>query len=431
MSQQNSNLNTGDIPLFPATEDNPKSHLEQAINELTHVILTSDEPFNFSYSDPNSDKTITLSNGNQISKPDNNSDKKNDNPDNSNESNSDIKSEKDIHETNQDNNSDSDIKSDERKDNQSIEEKDDATELKSEQNEIDKQDDENNSVTDINDSNKNEKQLSIINPATGLNSVEERQLTDYCQEITDKMRKKFPANQKIFRNGNQQQKKLIKDKYCNTNGFYTETEIKAQILKETDNEVKSIESLLPTSCLRLEKSNARGKKIFFLPAIALHLILNDTIKHSDKNKARKKKLIKAAELFIADHNTQFDNKFSAVKDNYLFKKLDKFKPNVLKKKKDFATIQKYANQHGKVYNQNKTLYKKASAQAIKSAVNGLRHNCTDYDKGLALVNQIKNPEKMRTAYKNVVQRVFDSMNNNFPELSPEINRQWREHLARY
>ena len=61
MSQQNSNLNTGDIPLFPATEDNPKSHLEQAINELTHVILTSDEPFNFSYSDPNSDKTITLS----------------------------------------------------------------------------------------------------------------------------------------------------------------------------------------------------------------------------------------------------------------------------------------------------------------------------------------------------------------------------------
>lgn len=118
MSQQNSNLNTGDIPLFPATEDNPKSHLEQAINELTHVILTSDEPFNFSYSDPNSDKTITLSNGNQISKSDNNSDKKNDNPDNSNKSNSDIKSEKDIHETNQDNNSDSDIKSDERKDNQ-------------------------------------------------------------------------------------------------------------------------------------------------------------------------------------------------------------------------------------------------------------------------------------------------------------------------
>lgn len=38
---------------------------------------------------------------------------------------------------------------------------------------------------------------------------------------------------------------------------------------------------------------------------------------------------------------------------------------------------------------------------------------------------------MHSAYKHIVQVVFDGMENNFPELSPEINRQWREHLARY
>lgn len=422
MSQQNSNLNTGDIPLFPATEDNPKSHLEQAINELTHVILTSDEPFNFSYSDPNSDKTITLSNGNQISKSDNNSDKKNDNPDNSNKSNSDIKSEKDIHETNQDNNSDSDIKSDERKDNQSIEEKDDATELKSEQNEIDKQDDENNSVTDINDSNKNEKQLSI-NSNTGLNSVEERQLTDYCREITKKMEKKFPDNQKKYRNGSQQQKQSIAQKYVMNNGFYHESQLKTNILKVADNTDISI--LLPNTCLKLKKGSSKKNKFYFLPALALNLLTDKQTKFKNENKTMKKVIIKSAKDFLITHNIMNST------DDLIMASVLSFNPNVLNPVKNFTKIQKQANKNGKVFNQNGTLYKKASANSIKKAVNELRHNCTDYNHGIHLVNQIKDPTKMRSAYKHIVQVVFESMEDNFPELSPEINRQWREHLARY
>ena len=422
MSQQNNNLNTGDIPFFPATEDNPKSHLEKAINELTHVILTSDEPFNFSYSDPNSDKTITLSNGNQISKSDNNSDKKNDNPDNSNKSNSDIKSEKDIHETNQDNNSDSDIKSDERKDNQSIEEKDDATELKSEQNEIDKQDDENNSVTDINDSNKNETQLPI-NSNTGLNSVEERQLTDYCREITNKMEKKFPDNQKKYRNGSQQQKQSIAQKYVMNNGFYHESQLKNNILKVADNTDISI--LLPNTCLKLKKGSSKKNQFYFLPALALNLLTDQQTKFKDKNKTMKKAIIKSAKDFLITHNIMNST------DDLIMASVLSFNPNVLNPVKNFTKIQKQANKNGKVFNQNGTLYKKASANSIKKAVNELRHNCTDYNHGIHLVNQIKDPAKMRSAYKHIVQVVFESMEDNFPELSPEINRQWREHLARY
>ena len=422
MSQQNSNLNTGDIPIFPATEDNPKSHLEQAINELTHVILTSDEPFSFYYSDPNSDKTITLSNGNQISKSDNNSDKKNDNPDNSNKSNSDIKSEKDIRKTNQDNNSDSDIKSDERKDNQSIEEKDDATELKSEQNEIDKQDDENNSVTDINDSNKDETQLPI-NSNTGLNSVEERQLTDYCREITNKMRKKFPDNQKKYRNGSQQQKQSIAQKYVMNNGFYNESQLKTNILKVADN--TDIGILLPDTCLKLKKGSSKKNKFYFLPALALNLLTDQQTKFKNKNKTMKKAIIKSAKDFLITHNIMNST------DDLIMASVLSFNPNVLNPVKNFTKIQKQANKNGKVFNQNGTLYKKASANSIKKAVNELRHNCTDYNHGIHLVNQIKNPAKMRSAYKHIVQVVFESMEDNFPELSPEINRQWREHLARY
>lgn len=422
MSQQNSNLNTGDIPIFPATEDNPKSHLEQAINELTHVILTSDEPFSFYYSDPNSDKTITLSNGNQISKSDNNSDKKNDNPDNSNKSNSDIKSEKDIRKTNQDNNSDSDIKSDERKDNQSIEEKDDATELKSEQNEIDKQDDENNSVTDINDSNKDETQLPI-NSNTGLNSVEERQLTDYCREITNKMRKKFPDNQKKYRNGSQQQKQSIAQKYVMNNGFYNESQLKTNILKVADN--TDIGILLPDTCLKLKKGSSKKNKFYFLPALALNLLTDQQTKFKNKNKTMKKAIIKSAKDFLITHNIMNST------DDLIMASVLSFNPNVLNPVKNFTKIQKQANKNGKVFNQNGTLYKKASANSIKKAVNELRHNCTDYNHGIHLVNQIKDPAKMRSAYKHIVQVVFESMEDNFPELSPEINRQWREHLARY
>ena len=422
MSQQNSNLNTGDIPIFPATEDNPKSHLEQAINELTHVILTSDEPFSFYYSDPNSDKTITLSNGNQISKSDNNSDKKNDNPDNSNKSNSDIKSEKDIRKTNQDNNSDSDIKSDERKDNQSIEEKDDATELKSEQNEIDKQDDENNSVTDINDSNKDETQLPI-NSNTGLNSVEERQLTDYCREITNKMRKKFPDNQKKYRNGSQQQKQSIAQKYVMNNGFYNESQLKTNILKVADN--TDIGILLPDTCLKLKKGSSKKNKFYFLPALALNLLTDQQTKFKNKNKTMKKAIIKSAKDFLITHNIMNST------DDLIMASVLSFNPNVLNPVKNFTKIQKQANKNGKVFNQNGTLYKKASANSIKKAVNELRHNCTDYNHGIHLVNQIKDPAKLRSAYKHIVQVVFESMEDNFPELSPEINRQWREHLARY
>ena len=422
MSQQNSNLNTGDIPIFPATEDNPKSHLEQAINELTHVILTSDEPFSFYYSDPNSDKTITLSNGNQISKSDNNSDKKNDNPDNSNKSNSDIKSEKDIRKTNQDNNSDSDIKSDERKDNQSIEEKDDATELKSEQNEIDKQDDENNSVTDINDSNKDETQLPI-NSNTGLNSVEERQLTDYCREITNKMRKKFPDNQKKYRNGSQQQKQSIAQKYVMNNGFYNESQLKTNILKVADN--TDIGILLPDTCLKLKKGSSKKNKFYFLPALALNLLTDQQTKFKNKNKTMKKAIIKSAKDFLITHNIMNST------DDLIMASVLSFNPNVLNPVKNFTKIQKQANKNGKVFNHNGTLYKKASANSIKKAVNELRHNCTDYNHGIHLVNQIKDPAKMRSAYKHIVQVVFESMEDNFPELSPEINRQWREHLARY
>lgn len=430
MSQQNSNLNTGDIPIFPATEDNPKSHLEQAINELTHVILTSDEPFNFSYSDPNSDKTITLSNGNQISKSDNNSDKKNDNPDNSNKSNSDIKSEKDIHETNQDNNSDSDIKSDKNeKKNQSINKKTNVTELKTDQDEIDKQIDENNSVTDtnnsitdINNSNKDEAQLPI-NSNTGLNSVEERQLTDYCREITKKMEKKFPDNQKKYRNGSQQQKQSIAQKYVMNNGFYHESQLKTNILKVADNTDISI--LLPNTCLKLKKSSSKKNKFYFLPALALNLLTDKQTKFKNENKTMKKAIIKSAKDFLITHNIMNST------DDLIMASVLSFKPNVLNPVKDFTKIQKQANKHGKVFNQNGTLYKKASADSIKKAVNELRHNCTDYNHGIHLVNQIKDPAKMHSAYKHIVQVVFDGMENNFPELSPEINRQWREHLARY
>lgn len=430
MSQQNSNLNTGDIPLFPATEDNPKSHLEQAINELTHVILTSDEPFNFSYSDPNSDKTITLSNGNQISKSDNNSDKKNNNPDNSNKSNSDIKSEKDIHETNQDNNSDSDIKSDENeKKNQLIDRKTNVTELKADQDKIDKQIDENNSVTDtnnsitdINNSNKNETQLPI-NSNTGLNSVEERQLTDYCREITNKMEKKFPDNQKKYRNGSQQQKQSIAQKYVMNNGFYHESQLKTNILKVADNTDISI--LLPNTCLKLKKGSSKKNKFYFLPALALNLLTDQQTKFKNENKTMKKAIIKSAKDFLITHNIMNST------DDLIMASVLSFNPNVLNPVKNFTKIQKQANKNGKVFNQNGTLYKKASADSIKKAVNALRHNCTDYNHGIHLVNQIKDPTKMRSAYKHIVQVVFDSMENNFPELSPEINRQWREHLARY
>lgn len=423
MSQQNSNLNTGDIPLFPATEDNPKSHLEQAINELTHVILTSDEPFNFSYSDPNSDKTITLSNGNQISKSDINSDKKNDNPDNSNKSNSDIKSEKDIHETNQENNSDSDIKSDtNEKENQSIDKKTNVTELKADQDKIDKKTDADNSITDINNSNKDETQLPI-NSNTGLNSVEERQLTDYCREITKKMEKKFPDNQKKYRNGSQQQKQSIAQKYVMNNGFYNESQLKTNILKVADNTDISI--LLPNTCLKLKKGSSKKNKFYFLPALALNLLTDKQTKFKNENKTMKKAIIKSAKDFLITHNIMNST------DDLIMASVLSFKPNVLNPVKDFTKIQKQANKHGKVFNQNGTLYKKASADSIKKAVNELRHNCTDYNHGIHLVNQIKNPTKMRSAYKYIVQVVFDNMENNFPELSPEINRQWREHLARY
>lgn len=423
MSQQNSNLNTGDIPLFPATEDNPKSHLEQAINELTHVILTSDEPFNFFYSDPNSDKTITLSNGNHISKSDNNSDKKNDNPDNSNKSNSDIKSEKDINETNQDNNSDSDIKSDKNeKESQSIDKKNNATELKTDQDKIDKENDADNSITDINNSNKNETQLPI-NSNTGLNSVEERQLTDYCREITNKMRKKFPDNQEKYRNGSQQQKQSIAQKYVMNNGFYHESQLKTNILKVADNTDISI--LLPNTCLKLKKGSSKKNKFYFLPALALNLLTDKQTKFKNENKTMKKAIIKSAKDFLITHNIMNST------DDLIMASVLSFNPNVLNPVKNFTKIQKQANKNGKVFNQNGTLYKKASADSIKKAVNALRHNCTDYNHGIHLVNQIKDPTKMRSAYKHIVQVVFDSMENNFPELSPEINRQWREHLARY
>lgn len=430
MSQQNSNLNTGDIPIFPATEDNPKSHLEQAINELTHVILTSDEPFNFSYSDPNSDKTITLSNGNQISKSDNNSDKKNDNPDNSNKSNSDIKSEKDIHEANQDNNSDSDIKSDKNeKENQSIDKKTNVTELKTDQDKIDKETDAdnsitdiNNSITDINNSNKDEAQLPI-NSNTGLNSVEERQLTDYCREITNKMEKKFPDNQKKYRNGSQQQKQSIAQKYVMNNGFYHESQLKTNILKVADNTDISI--LLPNTCLKLKKGSSKKNKFYFLPVLALNLLTDKQTKFKNENKTMKKAIIKSAKDFLITHNIMNST------DDLIMASVLSFKPNVLNPVKDFTKIQKQANKHGKVFNQNGTLYKKASADSIKKVVNELRHNCTDYNHGIHLVNQIKDPAKMHSAYKHIVQVVFDGMENNFPELSPEINRQWREHLARY
>lgn len=423
MSQQNSNLNTGDIPIFPATEDNPKSHLEQAINELTHVILTSDEPFNFSYSDPNSDKTIILSNGNQISKSDNNSDKKNDNPDNSNKSNSDIKSEKDIHETNQDNNSDSDIKSDEnKKESQSIDKKTNVTELKADQDKIDKETDADNSITDINNSNKDETQLPI-NSNTGLNSVEERQLTDYCREITNKMRKKFPDNQKKYRNGSQQQKQSIAQKYVMNNGFYNESQLKTNILKVADN--TDIGILLPDTCLKLKKGSSKKNKFYFLPALALNLLTDQQTKFKNKNKTMKKAIIKSAKDFLITHNIMNST------DDLIMASVLSFNPNVLNPVKNFTKIQKQANKNGKVFNQNGTLYKKASANSIKKAVNELRHNCTDYNHGIHLVNQIKDPAKMRSAYKHIVQVVFESMEDNFPELSPEINRQWREHLARY
>lgn len=425
MSQQNSNLNTGDIPLFPATEDNPKSHLEQAINELTHVILTSDEPFSFYYSDPNSDKTITLSNGNQISKSDNNSDKKNDNPNNSNKSNSDIKSEKDIHETNQDNNSDSDIKSDKNeKKSQSIDKKTNITELKADQDKIDKQIGENNSVTETNNSNKNNNnQLLIVNPDTGLNSVEERQLTDYCREITKKMEKKFPDNQNKYRNGSQQQKQSIAQKYVMNNGFYHESQLKTNILKVADNTDISI--LLPNTCLKLKKGSSKKNKFYFLPALALNLLTDKQTKFKNENKTMKKAIIKSAKDFLITHNIMKST------DDLIMASVLSFKANVLNPVKNFTKIQKQANKNGKVFNQNGTLYKKASANSIKKAVNELRHNCTDYNHGIHLVNQIKDPTKMRSAYKHIVQVVFESMEDNFPELSPEINRQWREHLARY
>lgn len=455
--KENSNIDSG-------FNSEVNKNLKQVIVALTNIMLTSNTRFHFTYTDPKSDKVVILSNGIKDNyQADLNSDKigfgnPTPAPDpkltlrtdkngktittGADTAKSEFKSDKKDYSNSMFKNTDStDIKSDEDKEPlQVICPKTDLGKLMQDkpvkasaiesQSEIksDKKDEE-KSVVDNFESDTKIREIEPdytndlkINPTTGLNSVQERQLKDACQEAVLKMNSVFAFDKKAYVSGTTRQKNSIKMNYTKKRGFFKESEIKSEILKENAN-APTIKSLIAGTGFKFSKVTTKKNRLYYLPAIGLNMLESSWNGLDTRNQKRRKLLIQATADFLQHQNMNNDDK--------LMKQVKEFKPNVAKFRDSFGEIKHIANQHGKVFNLDRSLYKKASAKAKTAAVNNLRHNCTDYDKGMKLVEQISDVNQAHIAFNNIVNKVFNAMNMNYPSLHTEINRQWKEHLERY
>ena len=453
--KENSNIDSG----FNSEVD---KNLKQAIVALTNIMLTSNTRFHFTYTDPKSDKVVILSNGiKKNSQSDFNSDEidfgnptpapdpklilrtdKNGKATTTDTVKSEFKSDKKDYSDSMFKTTDStDIKSDKDKEPlQVICPKTDLDKLMQDkpvkisatqsQSDIksDKKDEE-ESIADNFTSDTKIREIEPdytndlkINPTTGLNSVQERQLKDACQEAVLKMNSVFAFDKKAYVSGTTRQKNSIKMNYTKKRGFFKESDIKSEILKENAN-APTIKSLIAGTGFKFSKVTTKKNRLYYLPAIGLNMLESSWNGLDTRNQKRRKLLIQATADFLQHQNMNNDAK--------LMKQVKEFKPNVAKFRDSFGEIKRIANQHGKVFNLDSSLYKKASAKAKTAAVNNLRHNCTDYDKGMKLVEQISDVNQAHIAFNNIVNKVFNAMNMNYPSLHTEINRQWKEHLKRY
>ena len=453
--KENSNINSD----FNSEVD---KNLKQAIVALTNIMLTSNTRFHFTYTDPKSDKVVILSNGiKKNSQSDFSSDEidfgnptpapdpklilrtdKNGKATTTDTVKSEFKSDKKDYSDSMFKTTDStDIKSDKDKEPlQVICPKTDLDKLMQDkpvkisatqsQSDIksDKKDEE-ESIADNFTSDTKIREIEPdytndlkINPTTGLNSVQERQLKDACQEAVLKMNSVFAFDKKAYVSGTTRQKNSIKMNYTKKRGFFKESDIKSEILKENAN-APTIKSLIAATGFKFSKVTTKKNRLYYLPAIGLNMLESSWNGLDTRNQKRRKLLIQATADFLQHQNMNNDAK--------LMKQVKEFKPNVAKFRDSFGEIKRIANQHGKVFNLDRSLYKKASAKAKTAAVNNLRHNCTDYDKGMKLVEQISDVNQAHIAFNNIVNKVFNAMNMNYPSLHTEINRQWKEHLKRY
>ena len=286
--KENSNINSD----FNSEVD---KNLKQAIVALTNIMLTSNTRFHFTYTDPKSDKVVILSNG---IKGDPQSDFNSDEIDFGNPTpapdpklilrtdkngktittdadtaKSESKSDKKDYSDSMFKTTDStDIKSDEDKEPlQVICPKTDLDKLMQDkpvkvpaiesQSEIksDKKDEDKSVADSFTYDTKFVKTEPTytndlkINPTTGLNSVQERQLKDACQEAVLKMNSVFAFDKKAYVSGTTRQKNSIKMNYTKKRGFFKESDIKSEILKENAN-APTIKSLIAGTGFKFSKS---------------------------------------------------------------------------------------------------------------------------------------------------------------------------------
>lgn len=67
---------------------------------------------------------------------------------------------------------------------------------------------------------------------------------------------------------------------------------------------------------------------------------------------------------------------------------------------------------------------------MTECLNQLRHQCTNYDQGLTLINQIGDLSVEQHLYAYICDKVFNAMINKYSIVRNELEQQRTEHLDR-
>lgn len=165
---------------------------------------------------------------------------------------------------------------------------------------------------------------------------------------------------------------------------------------------------------------AGNKNKIYLPQTVCK-VLEDKKYHANYRKDTNKVLQLAESMF----GTKYQDK-----QRDLIKQVHAFVPQVSDFKAD-GKARKILQQYNVIKNANKLKKTKNVSDAnMTECLNQLRHQCTNYDQGLTLINQISDLSVEQHLYAHICDKVFNAMISKYSIVGNELKQQREEHLDR-